>query len=94
VQLPGATRGMTQLDAASCYRALGARDARFDGVFVVALTMTGVYCRPICPARTPGASRCARIAGSPPSIGVGRIVVSESTHIGVKATVSPAPTTP
>lgn len=46
------------LDPASCYRALVARDARFDGRFFVGVTTTGVYCRPICPARTPGAARC------------------------------------
>ncbi|MEP6991622.1 MAG: AlkA N-terminal domain-containing protein, partial [bacterium] len=33
-------------------RALEARDARFDGVFFVGITSTGIYCRPICPART------------------------------------------
>jgi len=32
-------------------RALDARDARFDGVFFVGITSTGIYCRPICPAR-------------------------------------------
>src|SRR5215212_1809490 len=32
-------------------RALGARDARFDGIFFVGITTTRVYCRPVCPAR-------------------------------------------
>lgn len=32
-------------------RALGARDARFDGIFFVGITTTNIYCRPICPAR-------------------------------------------
>ena len=41
------------LDAAACYRALTSRDARFDGRFFTGVTSTGVYCRPICPARTP-----------------------------------------
>ncbi|MEV5407916.1 Ada metal-binding domain-containing protein [Thermopolyspora sp. NPDC052614] len=45
---------MPTLDFDSCYRALTARDARFDGRFYTAVTTTGVYCRPICPARTPG----------------------------------------
>lgn len=40
------------------YRALVARDARFDGRFFVGVSTTGVYCRPICPARTPRADRC------------------------------------
>src|SRR5215211_2775817 len=39
------------LDADICTRALGARDARFDGLFFVGITSTGVYCRPVCPAR-------------------------------------------
>jgi AraC family transcriptional regulator of adaptative response / DNA-3-methyladenine glycosylase II len=34
-----------------CARALAARDARFDGIFVVAITTTRIYCRPVCPAR-------------------------------------------
>lgn len=41
-----------------CYRALLARDARFDGAFYVAVSTTGIYCRPICSARTPGRDRC------------------------------------
>ena len=40
------------------YRALAARDPRFDGVFFVGVSTTGIYCRPICPARTPGRARC------------------------------------
>jgi AraC family transcriptional regulator of adaptative response / DNA-3-methyladenine glycosylase II len=47
-----------QLDPDSCYRALQARDPRFDGVFFIGVTTTGIYCRPVCPARTPGPSRC------------------------------------
>ncbi|GGH50773.1 Ada metal-binding domain-containing protein [Microbacterium album] len=35
------------------YRAISARDARFDGQFVTAVRSTGIYCRPSCPARTP-----------------------------------------
>lgn len=34
-----------------CNRALGARDARFDGLFFVGIVTTGIYCRPVCPAR-------------------------------------------
>src|SRR6478735_8842310 len=37
------------------YRAIDARDARFDGQFVTAVHTTGIYCRPSCPARTPRA---------------------------------------
>src|SRR4051812_21797916 len=39
------------LDQETCTRALEARDARFDGVFFVGIRTTGIYCRPICPAR-------------------------------------------
>lgn len=35
------------------YRVLSGRDARFDGVFFAAITSTGIYCRPSCPAITP-----------------------------------------
>jgi len=42
---------MRPLDPDSCTRALEARDARFDGVFFVGIASTGIYCRPICPAR-------------------------------------------
>ena len=44
------------------YEAIVARDPRFDGVFFVGVQTTGIYCRPICPARTPGRSRCAFFA--------------------------------
>lgn len=46
------------LDATLCYRALVMRDARFDGRLFVGVTSTGIYCRPVCPARTPKASNC------------------------------------
>jgi AraC family transcriptional regulator, regulatory protein of adaptative response / DNA-3-methyladenine glycosylase II len=36
-----------------CYRAIRARDPRFDGWWFTAVTSTGVYCRPSCPAMTP-----------------------------------------
>ena len=35
------------------YRAIDARDTRFDGQFFTAVSSTGIYCRPSCPARTP-----------------------------------------
>ncbi len=41
------------LDADLCYEALRSKDARFDGRFFTAVMTTGVYCRPICPARLP-----------------------------------------
>jgi AraC family transcriptional regulator of adaptative response / DNA-3-methyladenine glycosylase II len=41
------------LDDDACYRAILTRDRRFDGRLFIAVTSTGIYCRPICPARTP-----------------------------------------
>lgn len=35
------------------YRVIGSKDPRFDGRFFTAVTTTGIYCRPSCPARTP-----------------------------------------
>src|ERR1700704_301040 len=43
---------MELLDHRTCSRALQSRDARFDGHVFVGCTSTGIYCRPICPART------------------------------------------
>ncbi|MGB2919545.1 MAG: DNA-3-methyladenine glycosylase 2 family protein [Mycobacterium sp.] len=36
-----------------CYRAVQAKDARFDGWFVTAVLTTKIYCRPSCPVRPP-----------------------------------------
>src|SRR5690348_6597923 len=41
------------LDHDACYRAVAQRDPRFDGRFFTGVKTTGIYCRPICPARTP-----------------------------------------
>jgi AraC family transcriptional regulator of adaptative response / DNA-3-methyladenine glycosylase II len=46
------------IDDEACYRALAAHDARFDGTFFVGVSTTGIYCRPVCPARTPRRDRC------------------------------------
>jgi AraC family transcriptional regulator of adaptative response / DNA-3-methyladenine glycosylase II len=46
------------LDPDLCYRALASRDARFDGRFFTAVASTGIYCRPVCPARTPLRRNC------------------------------------
>src|SRR5688572_26309057 len=50
-------------DSAALYTAFAARDPRFDGVFFVGVTSTGIYCRPICTARIPRAANC-RFFGS------------------------------
>jgi AraC family transcriptional regulator of adaptative response / DNA-3-methyladenine glycosylase II len=41
-----------------CYRALQSRDARFDGLIFVGVRSTGIYCRPVCPARTAKRENC------------------------------------
>ena len=41
------------MDDEQRYQAAASKDARFDGVFFVAVTTTGIYCRPSCPAMTP-----------------------------------------
>jgi len=46
------------LDQDICYQALKTRDARFDGRFFTAVTSTGIFCRPICPASTPKRENC------------------------------------
>jgi AraC family transcriptional regulator, regulatory protein of adaptative response / DNA-3-methyladenine glycosylase II len=56
IQEPVATD--VALDRTSCYRALSARDTRFDGVFFTGVTTTGIYCRPVCSVKTPRESSC------------------------------------
>lgn len=53
----------TDLDPDLCYRAFLAKDARFDGRVFVCVTSTGIYCRPVCPARVPKKANC-RFVGS------------------------------
>jgi AraC family transcriptional regulator of adaptative response / DNA-3-methyladenine glycosylase II len=52
------------LDPASCYQAILARDARYDGVFFTCVKTTGIYCRPICPARPPKRENCRFVASA------------------------------
>jgi len=46
------------LDPDQCYRALRTHDARFDGRFFVGVGTTGIYCRPVCTAKTPLERNC------------------------------------
>ena len=50
-------RGMNpppiDLDQDACYRAVLTRDPRWDGRIFGCVSSTGIYCRPVCPARTP-----------------------------------------
>jgi AraC family transcriptional regulator, regulatory protein of adaptative response / DNA-3-methyladenine glycosylase II len=45
-------------DRQVCHRALQSRDPRFDGLIFVGVTSTGIYCRPVCPARTAKFENC------------------------------------
>ena len=52
------------LDPQHCYAALKSRDSRFDGGFFVGVRTTGIYCRPICTARTPKRDNCRFFANA------------------------------
>lgn len=45
-------------DTKSLYKALIARDRRFDGLFFVGVTSTDIYCRPVCPVKPPREANC------------------------------------
>ena len=51
--MEGVSTNTTRLDDEQQYQAAISKDARFDGVFFIAVTSTGIYCRPSCPAITP-----------------------------------------
>jgi AraC family transcriptional regulator, regulatory protein of adaptative response / DNA-3-methyladenine glycosylase II len=57
-----ATPRVVHLDSETCYRALRTRDPRFDGRFFTAVRTTRIYCRPVCPARTPRRENCWFVA--------------------------------
>src|SRR5436190_15426480 len=46
-------REVRDLDRRALDRARTSRDPRFDGKFFIAVTSTGIYCRPVCPVRSP-----------------------------------------
>lgn len=46
------------IESSIAYKALASRDPRFDGVFFVGVTSTKIYCRPICPVKTPMQKNC------------------------------------
>jgi AraC family transcriptional regulator of adaptative response/methylated-DNA-[protein]-cysteine methyltransferase len=49
-------------DEETCWQAVLARDARYNGVIYFAVRSTGVYCRPTCPSRRPRRDRVAFFA--------------------------------
>jgi AraC family transcriptional regulator of adaptative response / DNA-3-methyladenine glycosylase II len=52
------------IDDRTAYNAMISRDPRFDGVFYVGVTSTGIYCRPICPVKTPKKENCRFFASA------------------------------
>jgi len=52
------------LDPDVCYRAIQTKDVRFDGRIFVGVRTTGIFCRPICPARTPNRENCLFFANA------------------------------
>lgn len=55
---------MNELDQEMCFRAFAARDSRFDGVYFMGVTSTGIYCRTICRARKPRRENCRFFANA------------------------------
>lgn len=47
------------LEPETCYRAMLTHDVRFDGCFFVAVSSTGVYCRPVCRVKIPRRENCS-----------------------------------
>ncbi len=59
------------LDPDQCYRALRTHDTRFDGRFFVGVGTTGIYCRPVCTAKTPLARNCRYFPSAAAAEGAG-----------------------
>ncbi len=58
-------------DPERCYRSMRGRDTRFDGVFYVGVTSTGIFCRPSCPARMPRFEHCRFLPSAAAALGAG-----------------------
>ena len=52
------------MDREACYKVFESHDPRFDGRIFVGVTSTGIYCRPICPARVPMFKNCRFFASA------------------------------
>jgi AraC family transcriptional regulator of adaptative response/methylated-DNA-[protein]-cysteine methyltransferase len=63
---------LTQLPSQErMYRALVERDGAFEGVFVVGVRTTGIFCRPSCPARKPHPENVEFHAGAREALAAG-----------------------
>ena len=66
------TRNTTNLlDHDRCYQALLSRDKGYDGRFFTAVLTTGIFCRPICPARTPKKENCTFLPSAAAALAAG-----------------------
>ncbi len=89
-------RMSTPLSDDAAWAAFAARDRAFEGRFVVAVTTTGIYCKPTCPARRPrrehvrfyGDVEAARAAGfraclrcKPDEVGRERVAVAQAVAL-------------
>ncbi|WP_426165507.1 methylated-DNA--[protein]-cysteine S-methyltransferase [Sandarakinorhabdus sp. DWP1-3-1] len=62
---------MTIPDPDTCRAAMLRRDRGYDGVFFTCVKTTGIYCRPICPARPPLAQNCTFVASAAAAVALG-----------------------
>ncbi|WP_341503552.1 DNA-3-methyladenine glycosylase 2 [Gallaecimonas sp. GXIMD4217] len=46
------------LETSTCYPIITSNDARYDGRLFVGVVTTGIYCRPVCTAKTPKPENC------------------------------------
>lgn len=54
-----------------CYAALRRRDPAYDGRVFTCVTTTGIFCRPVCPARPPKPENCRFVADAATAIALG-----------------------
>lgn len=58
-------------DPAACHAALSARDPAADGRFFTCVLTTGIFCRPVCPARAPLLKNCRFVATAADAVALG-----------------------
>ncbi len=62
---------MTVPDPDICLAAMQRRDRNYDGVFFTCVKTTGIYCRPVCPARPPLPRNCSFVATAAEAVAAG-----------------------
>ncbi len=58
-------------DPPACYAAMLARDPAADGRFFTCVRTTGIFCRPVCPARPPLFKNCSFVATAAAAVAAG-----------------------